>query len=186
MYMPQFPPTPGKEGFVHSLRRERPVLASLTAGSRPASDALFDRFVGDGDYFSPVWAGLPVAVWEDHDHVYLEADLPGVDEQDVDVSVEDDKVLIRGERNPAGCRSYLFDGRSYGRFERVITLPEPVDTGQVEAWLNRGVLSIVLRKGSKVPVDPQDHRSHVPTECTSARICPSMAFQRPALSSPCP
>jgi HSP20 family protein len=131
---------------VLSIRRDRPALASPTAGSRPSADALFDRFVGDDDYFSPVWAGLPVALWEDHDHIYLEADLPGVNAEDVDVSVEDSKLLIRGERNPEECHRYLFDGRSYGRFERVISLPEPVDRGQVDVWLNRGVLSIALRK----------------------------------------
>jgi HSP20 family protein len=143
---PRFRQTLEKEGLVLSTRRDRPVPAATTAGSRSASDALFDRFVGDDDYFSPVWAGLPVALWEDHDHIYLEADLPGVNEEDVDVSVEDSKLFIRGERNPEECRGYLFDGRSYGRFERVISLPEPVDSGQVEVWLNRGVLSIALCK----------------------------------------
>jgi HSP20 family molecular chaperone IbpA len=132
---------------VSPIRRDGPNLASPgAAGPRPASDALLDRFVGDDDYFSPVWAGLPVSLSEDHEHVYVEADLPGVDEDDVDVSVEDGKVFIRGERNPEGYHSSLYDGRSYGRFERAITLPEPVDRDQVEVWLSRGVLSIVLRK----------------------------------------
>jgi HSP20 family protein len=133
------------------------VLASLTAGTRPASDAPFDRFVGDDDYFSPEWAALPVALWEDQDHVYVEADLPGVDEEDVDVSVEDGRVFIRGERYPEKCPGYLYDGRSYGRFERVISLTEPVDSGQVEVWLSRGVLSIALCKCAKAR-DSGDHR----------------------------
>jgi HSP20 family molecular chaperone IbpA len=128
------------------------VLASRTGRNRPASEALVDRFIGDDDYFSPVWAGLPVALWEDHDHVYVEADLPGVDEEDLDVSAEDSKVFIRGERNPEACGGHLYDGRSYGPFERVITLPEPVEDGQVEVWLSRGVLSIALRKCARATI----------------------------------
>jgi HSP20 family molecular chaperone IbpA len=140
------------------IRRDRAVLASLNAGTRTASDTPFDSFVGNDDYFSPVWAGLPVALWEDPDHVYVEADLPGVDEDDVDVSVEDSRVFIRGARVPDNGHRHLYDGRSYGRFERVITLPEPVDSGQVEVWLSRGVLSIALRKCAKA-VRAGDRRS---------------------------
>jgi HSP20 family protein len=132
--------------------------AAAAAGSPPASDALFDCFVGNDDYFSPVWAGLPVALWEDLEHVYIEADLPGVDEEDVDVSVEDSKVFIRGERNPEECGSYLYDGRSYGPFERVISLPETVDSGQAEVWLNRGVLHIALRKSPEAVIAGERRR----------------------------
>jgi HSP20 family molecular chaperone IbpA len=135
------------------MRRNGPAVASPAAGPRPAPKALLDRFVGDDDYFSPVWAGLPVALWEDHDHIYVEADLPGVDEEDVNVSVEDGKLFIRGARNPEACCSYLYDGRSYGRFERVISLPEPVGSDQVEVWLSRGVLAIALRKSASFARD---------------------------------
>jgi HSP20 family molecular chaperone IbpA len=146
-----------KEGSAFPIRHDWPEPASLAAGPYPASEALLGRFVVDDDYFSPVWAGLPVALWEDHDHVYIEADLPGVDAEEVEVSVEDSKVFIRGARKPEVSRSYLYDGRSYGRFERAITLPEPVDGGRVEVGLNRGVLSIALHKSPKAGF-AGDHR----------------------------
>jgi len=143
----------GRRVSVLPILRGKPALASLTAAPNQTSDALSDRFVGDDDYFSPVWAGLPVALWEDRDHVYAEADLPGVAEEDLDVTVEDGRVFIRGERKPEAYRNYLYDGRSYGRFERVITLPEAVDSDHVEARLNRGVLSIALSKRPTTRID---------------------------------
>jgi HSP20 family molecular chaperone IbpA len=129
--------------------RSSPALASLSAGSSGALDAPVDRSVGDDDYFSPVWAGLPVAVWEDRNHIYAEADLPGVAEEDLGVTVEDGRVFIRGVRRRVQSRKYLYDGRSYGRFERVISLPEPVDSELLEVKLSRGVLSVVLSKSLK-------------------------------------
>ena len=49
-------------------------------------------------------------------------------------------LFIRGERKPEEGRRYLYNGRSYGRFERVITLPEAVNADEVQATLNDGVL----------------------------------------------
>jgi HSP20 family protein len=110
-------------------------------------DTLFDRFFGDdGDFLRPAWTGMPVAMWEDDDHVYIEADLPGVNENDLDITFHNGVLFIRGERKVEEGRTYLYNGRVYGRFERAITLPHPVDTDNVQARLTDGVLRIALAK----------------------------------------
>jgi len=110
-------------------------------------DTWFDRFLGDdGGSLSREWTGMPVAMWQDEDHFFLEAELPGVRDEDVDVTVHNGMLFIRGERKPAEGRRYLYNGRSYGRFERVITLPEAVKTDDVQATLKDGILSITLPK----------------------------------------
>ena len=110
-------------------------------------DTLFDRFFGgDGGSLTPAWAGVPVAMWEDDDRIHIEAELPGVADKDVDVTVHNGLLFIRAERRPAEGRNYLYNGRAYGRFERVITLPEAVDTEGVRARLADGLLFIELTK----------------------------------------
>jgi HSP20 family protein len=113
-------------------------------------ERLFDRFFDDSFFsygFTPEWgAGVPVSLWQDEDHVYIEAELPGLTEQNVDVTVHNGMLFIRGERKPEEGRQYLYNGRTWGRFERVITLPEAVDADNVQAELTNGILRIALPK----------------------------------------
>jgi len=130
-----------------------PVLRNTSAWAPTLShpmnrmDSWFDNFFGDdGGTLGRAWAGMPVALWDDEDHFYVEAELPGVIESDVDVTVHNGMLFIRGERRPEEGRRYLYNGRSFGRFERVITLPEAVNTDDVQAVLKDGILSITLPK----------------------------------------
>ena len=124
-----------------------PSFDEPVARLRGEFDTLFDRFFGgDGGSLAPAWGGLPVAVWEDEDRIYVEAELPGVAEADIEVTVHNGLLFIRGQRRPAEGRNYLYNGRSFGRFERVITLPEAVDAEAVQARLADGVLTVELSK----------------------------------------
>ena len=110
-------------------------------------ESIFDRFFGqDGASMTSGWSGLPIAAWEDDDHFFVEAELPGVSEPDVDVTVHNGMLFIRGERRPPEGRNYLYNNRLYGRFERVITLPATVDPDAVKAELSGGLLRIELAK----------------------------------------
>ncbi len=84
-----------------------PVLrSSLTPApflSNPINrlDSLFDRVFGDDSRFlSQVLPTLPLAMWEDDDHIYVEAEAPGVSENDVEVTFHNGMLFIRGERKP--------------------------------------------------------------------------------------
>ena len=82
----------------------------------------------------------------------LSAELPGLDERDVELLVEDGVLTLRGEKrseNTDTTRGY--SERSYGRFERVIALPFPVEEDKAEASFRNGVLTVTLPRSAKVP-----------------------------------
>jgi HSP20 family protein len=113
---------------------------------------LFDRFFRDDPFFAPLaapaWSALPVGMWEDEHAITVEVDAPGVKAEDVEVSVHDGELIVRGERKcertGGGC-----DARSYGRFEQRLTLPAAVEADKVEAKLSNGVLTITLPKSEE-------------------------------------
>jgi HSP20 family protein len=113
-------------------------------------DGLFDRLLDDAffGFGAPraAEAVMPISLWHDEDHIYVEADLPGMAEQDLEVIIHKGVLSIRGERKPEPGRQYLYNGRGWGRFERTITLPEEVNADDVRAELAQGVLRLTLSK----------------------------------------
>jgi len=97
----------------------------------------------------PYAAGWPALnTWEDGEAAYVEAELPGLTMDDVEVYVLGREVTIGGERKieqPGGA-SWHRRERSSGRFSRVLTLPWDVDADKVEAKLHDGVLTVRLPK----------------------------------------
>jgi HSP20 family protein len=109
-------------------------------------DSYFDRLLGEDMPFRPTWGAVPVSLWDDEDNIYVEAELPGMTDRDVEITVHNGMLCIRGERKPQEGRHWLYDGRTYGRFERMIRLPEEVSTDNVQATMKDGVVSITLPK----------------------------------------
>jgi HSP20 family protein len=110
-------------------------------------EGLFDRLFDDTFFgVRPAEAGVPISVWQDEDHIYVEADLPGMSDEEVDVTVHKGVLFIRGERKAEEGRPYLYDGRTWGRFERAISLPDEVNAAEVQAELSRGVLKVTLSR----------------------------------------
>src|SRR4051794_2266690 len=127
--------------------RNNPVEAPVAMGPMNRIDSLFDRFFGDdGGFLGRAWSGAPVAMWEDDDSFHVEAEMPGVAGEDVEVTVHNGTLFIRGGRKPEEGRRYVFNGRSYGRFEQAVMLPGAVKTDDVQATLTNGVLFIDLPK----------------------------------------
>jgi HSP20 family protein len=112
-------------------------------------EGLFDRLFDDSVFgfgFRADQAAVPISLWHDDDHIYVEADLPGMADQDVEVTVHNGVLFIRGERQPEQGRQYVYNGRTWGRFERAINLPDEVNADGVEAELSQGVLRLTLPK----------------------------------------
>jgi len=127
--------------------RNNSVMAPVAAGPVNRLDTLFDRVFGDdGGFLAPAAPGAPLAMWEDDDHIGIEAELPGVVETDLDITIHNGMLFIRGERKPEDGRRYLYNGRPYGRFERIVSLPEAVNTDDVQAMLKDGLLSVTFSK----------------------------------------
>ncbi len=112
-------------------------------------DSLFDRLLSsdaDPAPAGPVTRPLPLSLWQDDTSVFLEAELPGVEEKDVEITVHEGVLTIKAEKRDQDGRNYLHKGRFFGTFEHAIGLPDQVDSEKVEASLTTGVLRIVLPK----------------------------------------
>lgn len=105
------------------------------------------------------WAPA-VDMIDQKDELILRADLPGLDEKDIEVTMQDGTVTIRGERKEEKeekKEDYYCCERRYGAFARTLMLPTSVDPDKVKATFSRGVLEIHLpkakeAKGKKVEV----------------------------------
>lgn len=112
----------------------------------PAMRRLFEGDTGG----RALAVGRPaVDVTEDDKAYYISAELPGLSEQDVQVSVTDDILTLRGEKKQEIEKkeaNYYIAERSYGSFQRSFVLPENVDREHIEAKFSQGVLTLTLPK----------------------------------------
>ena len=92
-------------------------------------------------------------VKETPDGYVLKADLPGIEEKDVDINVTGNRLVVSGSREDEGRHegeSYYTYERSYGTFMRSFTLPDGIDSDRVEAELKNGVLTLMIPKRDEV------------------------------------
>ena len=108
------------------------------------------RDLNEGD--DPVAAAsfVPaVDIYEDTQKVMLKLEVPGIEQKDLDVSVENNTLTVKGERkfeNEEKEENFHRIERRYGSFFRAFTLPSTVDTENVAASYNAGVLKLELQK----------------------------------------
>jgi len=108
------------------------------------------RDLNDGE--DPVAAASfvpPVDIYEDAQKLVLKLEVPGIEEKDLEVRVEDHTLTVKGERKfEAEEKEQNFHRieRRYGSFFRAFTLPSTVDTETVAASYNAGVLKLELKK----------------------------------------
>src|ERR1039458_1131449 len=91
----------------------------------------------------------PVDVYEDEHNVTLKIEVPGIDEKDIDVRIENTPLTVHGERKfekEEKEENFRRVERQYGEFTRSFTLPSSVDLAQVSAHYDKGVLKINLAK----------------------------------------
>lgn len=110
-----------------------------------------DRLIGGvlGESGRSVTLGYRVDVREDDEHVYVEAELPGLASEDIEITLEDGTMTIAGEKKferEEFQENYTVRERRYGKFNRTFELPSVVDENQVRATLKDGVLLVTLDK----------------------------------------
>lgn len=142
------------------LERWQPRVQSLAcwdpfaemADLRKETDQIFGEFFGRTPFrmaaTEAMWSPL-VDIHETKDSFQLIAELPGVKQEDIQVSIEGDTLTLKGERKSeveVKEDQYHRIERSYGRFERSIVLPSVVDPNRVKATYRDGVLEIQLPK----------------------------------------
>jgi len=114
---------------------------------------LFGRtYAGESGGSAPGVAGAwvpPLDIYETGDRFVVNVELPGIEPDSVDVSVEDSVLTIHGERSfydEVDEESFHRVERRYGQFARSITLPQTTDAERIEASFDRGVLTITVPK----------------------------------------
>jgi HSP20 family protein len=105
-----------------------------------AAPSLFGRL--------PSWPNVEIS--ETEKELRVSAELPGLEDKDVEVLLSDDVLTIRGEKkSEVEDKERQFSERSYGRFERRIPLGTEVEEDQVAASFKNGVLSVTLPKSAR-------------------------------------
>ncbi len=132
------------------------LLPSIRVSNRPwrsPFDNLFDALFGE-DSRLPVLTGNAafsprIDVKEDDASYEISAELPGLDEQDLEITVDDGTLVLRGEKSAASEEKegkFFRTERIYGRFERAFHLPDGVQDDAIEAKFKNGVLTLHLPK----------------------------------------
>lgn len=151
----------------------------LFGNPRGDFDQLFNRFLGRGwmtprGGLSGLWdfpsmpapstglreaLTLPQADVSETDSEYeITVDLPGMDEKDIDVSLTDDAIVLKGEKKSekeTKEKEFHLTERSFGSFKRSFSLPADVDRKGVKATFSKGVLTVHLPKSQEADAKPQ-------------------------------
>ena len=113
-------------------------------------DEAFNTFGNTPSLFRqmPSWPSIEVIPSENE--IRVSAELPGLEEKDVELLVDEDVLTVRGEKKAeAEDKERRFSERFYGRFERVVPLPFAVEEDKAEASFQNGVLTVTLPKSAK-------------------------------------
>jgi len=123
-------------------------------------DRFFDDFFSDfGRFSSSLFSGErfrsfspKIDISDSESSVDINAELPGMDEKDVQVSLKEDILTIKGEKknsNEKKEKDYYRVERSFGSFERSIRIPKEINADKIKASFKNGVLNISLPKSEK-------------------------------------
>jgi HSP20 family protein len=146
-----------KEDTTMMLARLQPRFTTLSnwnpfeevAGFRRMFDEPFAGFFREGlESHAGEWKPL-MDIVETKDGISLKVEVPGIKQEDISISLEDNTLTVKGERkheSEVNEEAYTRVERSYGTFQRSVLLPQTVDANRVKATYRDGVLEIQLPK----------------------------------------
>ena len=135
--------------------RDRSIAAGPFVSLQREIDRLFDDFTRGFPTFATLAGNGPttlmpsVDVTETDKEIEITAELPGLEEKDVQVNLSDNLLTIRGEKKAEKeqkDKSYRLVERSYGSFERTLQLPEGINADAIKANISKGVLKVTVPK----------------------------------------
>ncbi|MGE5153366.1 MAG: Hsp20/alpha crystallin family protein [Bdellovibrio bacteriovorus] len=138
------------DGWQRLYRRAAGAITRFTPGREVPGEAT-DREGGGLALRSTGWGLLASEVFDDEDRVVVRLEAPGMEKGDFDLQIERDRLRVRGEKQ---VESEHTEGRyhvtecAYGRFERIIPLPDEVEADRAKASYRNGVLRVELPKAT--------------------------------------
>ena len=94
---------------------------------------------------------LPVDVYSTDEEFVIQASVPGLDPEDVEITIEGEMLTIKGERRaPLENVDYIIQERRFGPFARTLTLNVAVQTDEAEAVFEKGLLTLTIPKAEEV------------------------------------
>ena len=135
------------EGWRELLSRSSGALTHFTAPAKSKRES-------ESDQDFPRWGLLAGETWETAQSVIIRVEVPGMNQSDLDISVRNSVLCIRGEKRSEGehhGRLYHLMERAYGRFERTIPLPHDIDRERAEVSYQNGVITVILPKTDATP-----------------------------------
>lgn len=140
--------------------REHNLFQSL----QKEMNKLLEEFKGNLGFAAGAWTEpmsdfhAKVNVKDNDKELIVTADLPGVELKDIDVSVTDSTIVIRGEKKvekEESDKGYYRMERCYGSFHRILPLPCAIEKGEVNATYKDGVLTVTLPKSKEIQKNQQ-------------------------------
>lgn len=139
------------ESLTRSSQRTAP-LRSLQDEVNRLFESVFPSRMSEGDEpSSGVWSPR-MDLMEADDHYRMRVDLPGIEKNDVSITVEDSRLTIRGERKDESRNeqeNVVRMERTFGTFYRSLRLPKSVNENKIKATFTDGVLSVEIPKTEK-------------------------------------
>jgi HSP20 family protein len=149
--------------MAQEIKKQEPTGAAVPRYQDPFTqvrremDRLFDSFLDRGFFgfpsvqrmVPPAIAAPEIDVRETDKEIVFEAELPGLDENDVSIVLRDGVLSLKGEKKSKRDEkneTYHLVERSYGTFERSFRLPETIDEDQIKAPFDKGIPHIVVPK----------------------------------------
>jgi HSP20 family protein len=121
---------------------------------REQMNRLFDLSLPEATHDGGLFGGWtpPLDIYQDKDNVFVKAELPGLKKEEIEISLHDGVLSIGGERKheEESKKGESFRSeRFFGRFQRSVTLPTPVDASKVTATYKDGILAVTLPKSEE-------------------------------------
>jgi HSP20 family protein len=137
--------------------RDSQSLHQVASLHRDVSRLFEEAFRGFGESSFFGGRGWPSMDVEETDKEYrVSAELPGLDEKDVEVLLHDGVLTVRGEKkDESEDRNRSYSERFYGRFERQVSLDRDVDEGAVKATFKKGILTVTVPKSANAVERPK-------------------------------
>lgn len=114
-------------------------------------NTLFERFFGRSFPFIKSTNYPAVNIYHDNENLYITAELPGVKIEDLDITLEEDTLTLKGEKKSLAIEgaTYYKKEREEGTFSRVISLPIKIEPEKATASLKNGILTVTIPKAEE-------------------------------------